>query len=88
MADGGEGRGEDHAQRDADEDHPQCTAESLDPAAEHLVAASAPGLLEADRVADRAFADEQEEQRARCSPRQAGERAPADVAAHHRASSQ
>ena len=87
MTDGGERRREDHAKGDAHHDHTQRPAEYLRPARVQLLSAASVLLLEADGVADGALADQQEEQRARCSPGEAGEHPPADKAAQHGVSS-
>src|SRR5262249_57550924 len=84
---GGEGRREDRAEREADQDHAERAAEELSAAREELLSAASVLLLEPYCIADGALADQQEEQRARCSPGQSGDHPSADEAAQHGLSS-
>src|SRR5262249_16758827 len=84
---GGERRREDHAERDTDQDHAERAAEELRAAREELLSAASVLLLGPDGVADGALADQQEEQRARCPPGQAGDHPSTDEAAQHGLSS-
>ena len=87
MTNGGERHREHHAQGDADQDDAERAAEHLRAAGVQLLSTASVLLFQTDGIADGALADQQEEQRARCSPGEAGDRAPADEAAQHGLSS-